>query len=38
MSKKILGIDVCPKTVTNSLSSISEAAEKRLTREIKAKY
>jgi transposase-like protein len=38
MSKRILGIDVCPKSVTNSLSSISEGSEKWLTRDIKGKY
>jgi putative transposase len=38
MSKRILGIEVCPKTVTNSLSSISESADKWLSRDITKKY
>lgn len=37
MSKRILGLEVCPKTITNSLSLISENAEKWLTRPLQGK-
>lgn len=38
MATRILGIDICPKTVTNSLASIGDGAEKWLRRPIEKKY
>ena len=38
MSKRILGLDICPKTVTNSLGVIEESATKWLQRPILDSY
>ena len=38
MATRILGIEICPKTVTNSLGSIGDGAERWLRRPIEKKY